>query len=41
MCVKISSTVSEKFIILRTIKRDVIKNVYWFLCKVRIILVRF
>ena len=35
MCVIIFSTsFSENFLILRRIERDVIKNVYWYLCKV-------
>ena len=32
---------SEKFLIQRIIERDTIKNVYWYSCKVFIILVRF
>jgi hypothetical protein len=31
---------SETFLILRRIKRDIIKNVYWSLCKVSAILIR-
>jgi hypothetical protein len=33
--------VSEKFIILRRIEREIIKNVHWSLCEVLVILVRF
>ena len=41
-CVLIFSTnLSETFFILRRTKLDVIKSVYWFSCKIPVILVRF
>jgi len=33
--------VSEIFVILRRTERDMIKNVYWYACKVSVILLRF
>jgi hypothetical protein len=36
-----STTLSAAFLILRRIKRDIITNVYWYLCKVAIILVSY
>ena len=42
MCALISSTtLSEKFLILRRTGRDIIENVYWSLCKVPVIIVIF
>ena len=42
MCVLISSTISyETFLIPRRNERDMIKNVTWYSCKVRVIIVRF
>jgi hypothetical protein len=42
MCVLIFSTIlSETFLILRRIERDIIKIVYWSWCKVSVILVKF
>ena len=41
ICVMISlQLLSETFFILRITERDMIKNVYWFSCKVRVILIR-
>jgi len=42
MCVLLSSgNMSQIFLILRRIKRDIATNVHWSSCKVHIILLRF
>jgi hypothetical protein len=41
MCVLIFSTTFETFLILRRTEREMIENVYWTLCKVPVIPVRF